>query len=92
MGVGKEDAEKRDEDRITGNSIGDSIIQNMNKLIKNNLEELSAKAIWEVSKTLGTVFRGDESKVMKQIKAMEDRDRLEQEQTVAEKEGSQKDD
>ncbi|GAB4861045.1 hypothetical protein Ancab_036204 [Ancistrocladus abbreviatus] len=65
-----------EDDRLTGITIGDSGIQNMNRLIINGLEDLSAADIWAVGKTLGDEASGDESEVIKHLKAMEDRDQL----------------
>ncbi|GAB4828327.1 hypothetical protein Ancab_035323 [Ancistrocladus abbreviatus] len=65
-----------EDDRLTGITIGDSGIENMNRLIINGLEDLSAANIWVVSKTLGVEASGDESEVIKHLKAMEDRDQL----------------
>ncbi|GAB4858623.1 Chitin synthase, class 2 [Ancistrocladus abbreviatus] len=75
--VAKLVAEIEDEDRLIGITIGDSGIQNMNHLIINGLEDLSAEDIWVVGKTLGAESCGDKSEVIKHIKAMEDRDHLE---------------
>ncbi|GAB4846672.1 hypothetical protein Ancab_025678 [Ancistrocladus abbreviatus] len=50
-----------EEDRLTGITIEDSGIQNMNRLIINGLEDLSAEDIWAVGKTLGAETSGDES-------------------------------
>ncbi|GAB4852203.1 hypothetical protein Ancab_016395 [Ancistrocladus abbreviatus] len=61
-------AEIRDEDRLTGITIEDSGIQNMNYLIINGLEDLSAEDIWAVGKTLGVESFRDESEVIKHIK------------------------
>ncbi|GAB4850275.1 hypothetical protein Ancab_029573 [Ancistrocladus abbreviatus] len=65
-----------EDDRLTGITIGDSGIQNMNRLIINGLEDLSAADIWVVGKTLGAEASGDESEVIKHLQAMEDRDQL----------------
>ncbi|GAB4849253.1 hypothetical protein Ancab_004062, partial [Ancistrocladus abbreviatus] len=75
--VAKLAAEIGDEDRLTRISIGDSGIQNMNRLIINGLKDLSVEDIWAVGKTLGAESCRDESEVSKHLKAMEDRDNLE---------------
>ncbi|GAB4835167.1 hypothetical protein Ancab_000076 [Ancistrocladus abbreviatus] len=65
-----------EDDRLTGITIGNSGIQNMNRLIINGLEDLSAADIWAVGKTLGAEASGDELEVIKHLQAMEDRDQL----------------
>ncbi|GAB4825526.1 hypothetical protein Ancab_008400 [Ancistrocladus abbreviatus] len=73
----KKDYRNVEEHSITDISIGDSGIQNMNRLFLTNLEGMSAKKIWEASKSLGATFEGDEIEIIQKIQQMEERDRVE---------------
>ncbi|GAB4826153.1 hypothetical protein Ancab_009020 [Ancistrocladus abbreviatus] len=79
----KNESRKEEEYNITGISIGDSGIQNMNRLFLTDLGDMSAKEIWEASKSLGAMFEGDENEIIQKIQQMEERDRIEWSRTLA---------
>ncbi|GAB4846411.1 hypothetical protein Ancab_025416, partial [Ancistrocladus abbreviatus] len=74
---GKKVYRKVEEHSLTGISIGDNGIQNMNWLILTNSDSMLAKKIWEASKTLGAMFEGNENELLLRIHQMEERDNIE---------------
>ncbi|GAB4851092.1 hypothetical protein Ancab_030387 [Ancistrocladus abbreviatus] len=56
---------------VTGGSISDSNIANMNHLILENDRKMSAEEIWGIGKKLGGVFEGEESDLLLRLENME---------------------
>ncbi|GAB4861746.1 hypothetical protein Ancab_037001, partial [Ancistrocladus abbreviatus] len=60
--------------QISGTSIGDSSIQNRNRVLLLQ-RELTAEGVWDVGKWLGAAYAGDEANVLARIRSLEDRDK-----------------
>ncbi|GKV31169.1 hypothetical protein SLEP1_g39893 [Rubroshorea leprosula] len=60
--------------KIAGDLIGDSDIQNCNKILKKQRQAQLAKEIWDLATQLGAVVE-DDIEVIQRIEEMEDRDR-----------------
>ncbi|GAB4840943.1 hypothetical protein Ancab_021703 [Ancistrocladus abbreviatus] len=57
-----------------GNSIGDSNIANMNRLYLENQVREEARRIWEMGKSLGATYKGEDEEVIEKLVAMDKRD------------------
>ncbi|GAB4846513.1 hypothetical protein Ancab_025518 [Ancistrocladus abbreviatus] len=61
-------------------SIGDSGINNMNRLCLDKQAESQAQETWELGKLFGAVYNGSEAEIVSKIKSLEERDRGDWEQ------------
>ncbi|GAB4852384.1 hypothetical protein Ancab_016576 [Ancistrocladus abbreviatus] len=59
---------------LQGLSIGDSCIENRNRLILAELEQVQAEEVWAIGKQLGLSYEGDEAEVLQNLRAMDARD------------------
>ncbi|GAB4841010.1 hypothetical protein Ancab_021759 [Ancistrocladus abbreviatus] len=60
---------------VSGNSLSNSHIQNMNRLFLLNHCSLDAEAIWDVGKVLGVEFPSHDHEILDRFKTIEDKDR-----------------
>ncbi|GAB4854259.1 hypothetical protein Ancab_022846, partial [Ancistrocladus abbreviatus] len=60
--------------QISGTSIGDSSIQNRNRVLLLQ-QELTAEGVWEVGKWLIAAFLGEEAEVLARIRSLEEWDK-----------------
>ncbi|GAB4838409.1 hypothetical protein Ancab_027944 [Ancistrocladus abbreviatus] len=60
--------------QISGTSIGDSSIQNRNRVLLLQ-QELTTEGVWEVGKWLEAAFVGEEAEVLARIRSLEERDK-----------------
>ncbi|GAB4826303.1 hypothetical protein Ancab_009167 [Ancistrocladus abbreviatus] len=67
-------ASKNKSEGITGVSISNSNIANMNGLFLLNEWKMTAEEIWDVGKKLGAVYEGEESELLIRLDNMETRD------------------
>ncbi|GAB4827296.1 hypothetical protein Ancab_034185 [Ancistrocladus abbreviatus] len=59
---------------LQGLSIGDSYIENWNRIILRDLNQVSAEEVWALGKKLGISYEGDEGEVLQCLQAMEAHD------------------
>ncbi|GAB4826623.1 hypothetical protein Ancab_033518 [Ancistrocladus abbreviatus] len=64
----------------TDDSIGDSDINNMNRLYLDKQAESQAQEVWELGKLFGAAYNDSEAEIFDNIKRLEERDRVDWEQ------------